>query len=98
MYQRYTATSILLAKLLMESFKPDSDSEREICNRVLELLNDQYPEVQGLAVKWCARTRCMTFTVPSVRPPRRVHEPRRSLRHVALLRTRAVPALAAWCR
>lgn len=52
---RYMATSDLLVELQKETFKMDSESERKLCQMSIKLLSDAAGDVQGLAVKWCAR-------------------------------------------
>lgn len=54
---RYMATSDLLGELQKDSFKMDHDGERKLCQMIIKLLSDAAGDVQGLAVKWCARAR-----------------------------------------
>lgn len=56
---RYMATSDLLAELHKEAFKMDHESERKLCGMIIKLLSDAAGDVQGLAVKWCARARAL---------------------------------------
>lgn len=51
---RYMGTSDLLSELQKESFKADTDTERRLCQVVLQQLDDASGDISGLAVKCLA--------------------------------------------
>lgn len=91
---RYMATSDLLTELQKDAFKMDNESERKLCQMIIKLLSDGAGDVQGLAVKWCARRargRSRTAAAPYSRPllSRATHRPLRTPRRPRARRLRA---------
>ena len=63
------ATSDLLNELENPNFKTDSETEKKICNIILQQLEDSSSDISGLAVKWCASSgssHCCTTPPASV--------------------------------
>lgn len=46
------ALSDLLNELKKDTFRMDNDSEKKICNAMVQLFDDPSGDVQGMAVKW----------------------------------------------
>lgn len=49
---RYMATSDLQNELAKPTFKTNDDTEKRLCNAILQQLDDTSGDISGLAVKW----------------------------------------------
>lgn len=61
---RYMATSDLQGELAKDNFKTDGETEKKLCQAILQQLDDISGDISGMAVKWQVRLFTAGFYTP----------------------------------